>query len=106
MSVYGLKRATPRMKYQHMQYVMNWKSELLETQAKEQVRRLEERQARLMNELSRLDPDGWLAWFDDDNNVPAFGYINQRCALLEERIGELRAMGEHSPSIADGEVES
>ena len=33
MKVYGLKYATPRMKYQHMRMVMDWKADLLERQA-------------------------------------------------------------------------
>ena len=30
--VYGLKRATPKMKYQHMKMVMDWKGDLAEKQ--------------------------------------------------------------------------
>jgi len=31
--VYGLKRATPRMKYQHMNMVMDWRADLADKQA-------------------------------------------------------------------------
>lgn len=31
--VYGLKRATPRMKYQHMKMVLAWRADLKEKQA-------------------------------------------------------------------------
>jgi hypothetical protein len=32
MSVYSLKHATPKMKYQHMNYVLTWRAGLLESQ--------------------------------------------------------------------------
>lgn len=43
-----------------------------------------------MDALEKADPEGWEAWYDDDNNVPLFaGGHRQLCLLLEKRIKEL-----------------
>jgi hypothetical protein len=103
--VYGLKRATGSMKIVHMRYMMDWKSDLAEKQEEEARRKLKEywegEQAKLMQRLVSLDPDGWEAWYDDDMNVPAFGYINERCVLLEARVKELETLREHGATLAE-----
>ena len=82
MKVYGLKYATPRMKYQHMRMVMDWKADLLERQAQTRLEVLRVVESSLMNELADLDP-AWELWFDDDANVPAYGPIRERIQILE-----------------------
>jgi len=42
MSVYDLKHATPKMKYQHMNFVLNFREELAEAQAQERERKQQE----------------------------------------------------------------
>jgi len=88
MKVYGLKRATPKMKYMHMCMVMDWKASLKEHQAAFRLLKLRETQSRLMTQLADLDPN-WEAWFDDDANVPAYGSLHQRVTILQRRISEL-----------------
>jgi len=39
MAVYSLKRATPRMKFQHMKQVQEWKADLKDAQGTEAKRR-------------------------------------------------------------------
>lgn len=87
--VYGLKRATPRMKWVHMNYVVDWKADLKEQQAKYAMEKLLERQAELMTELMELDM-AWEAWFDNDDNVPEFGTVQSRIVILEKRIADLK----------------
>jgi len=45
----------------------------------------------LMARLVALDPDGWEAWYDDDENVPEGSSISTYRRILEERIAELEA---------------
>lgn len=87
--VYFLKRATPKMKYQHMRMVVDWKADLKEKQAEYALKRLTDIQAELMCELMDLDM-AWEAWFDDNANVPEYGTISERIVILEKRIASLK----------------
>lgn len=94
--IYGLKRATPKMKYQHMNMVLEWRADLQEKQDAEALRRAEELQDQFVavrDELKELDPTGWEAWYDDDRNVPNFKNMLESGPAIEamrNRITELR----------------
>lgn len=87
MKVYGLKRATPKMKYQHMKFMMDWKADLKEKQAAEYQRRIEEKLGDLMCQLREVDP-AWETWFDDDHNVPNVSHARM-IPYIERRVAEL-----------------
>ena len=93
MRVYGLKRATPRMKYQHMRDVMEFKNNLAEAQIAEAERRAKQNQEYfldLRDALMWLDPQGWSEWYDA--YVPDWSgwlYAGPAIETLERRAEEL-----------------
>ena len=84
----SLKHSTGRMKMQHMRHVLDFREKLEKDQAKERQRKIEVTQV-LYCRLIELDPVGGEAWFDDNENVPEFGTVDARIAILEKRISEL-----------------
>lgn len=93
--VYGLKHATPKMKYHHMNYVMDWTADLREHQEAEAERRaeLKEKFGDALNELKAADPIGWEAWYDDDRNVPDWsnwGECEPAIEAIQKRTAEVQ----------------
>ena len=94
---YWLKRATPRMKYTHMNHTMQERAVL-----KEQLDREADR-VRLAREVNEIETEADLTrrcillegekafykWWDDDTQVPPFGLRKDRIKLIEKRILEL-----------------
>ena len=63
----------------------------------EERRKLREREQEVIERCVELEGiDNFSAWWDDDNNVPAFGKRRERIALVEARIAQL----EHAQSVA------
>lgn len=95
--VYGLKHATPKMKYQHMRMVMDWKADLNESQDAEAERRaaLKDQFADALAKLKAADPQGWEAWYDDDQNVPNWnnwGQCGPAIEAIQKRVAEVKAV--------------
>jgi hypothetical protein len=44
-----------------------------------------------MAKLRQLDPKGWEAWYDDDNNVPAIATMAELLDIVQARCETLRA---------------
>lgn len=83
------------MKYRHMNFVLDWRDNLRAEQEKERERRRMdeiEEEARTYAKLIELDPEGGEAWFDDDNNVPAWGLRVERIKIMKARIQELEGL--------------
>lgn len=60
----------------------------------ESLRRQAEDQAAIqaaIARLSELDPEGWEAWYDDDENIPEVITDYRLRLLLEKRVKELEA---------------
>lgn len=71
--VYGLKRATPKMKFHHMNFMMEWKANLRDHQEEQREKAARLRGATVQTCQSiadRLTPDEYTSWWDttpDDN---------------------------------------
>ena len=65
MSVYGLKHATPKMKYQHMIFMMEWKKNL----AISQLNPSDREQAIEMIKQLMDDYDEFIWWFKDTYKI-------------------------------------
>ena len=56
------------------------------------IEKNKERFADALNELKRIDPAGWEAWFDDDGNIPPVIYwsddklIDRLCQRIREAV--------------------
>jgi len=57
-----------------------------------------------MAELRQLDPIGWEEWFDNDDNVPAVGYREERLIIIRERVSNLRLTLQDNIVIMDEEI--
>lgn len=74
--------------------------------AKEERRQKNEEEcSQALAELAEIDPNGWEAWYDDDNNVPAYGLVSERAMLIRTRIAELTEQADYCQTyISGGEV--
>ena len=79
----------------------NWKNRWkrdLDYWDDQKVRIIEKNKLRFgdaLDELKRANPDGWEAWFDDNENIPPVIYwsdellISRLCQRMRERAGEV-----------------
>lgn len=105
--VYWLKRATPRMKYVHMNHVMQEKEQLAEQQAAEAKRKREreEIQAEVDAMQRCIEIEGQASfhrWWNSEE-VPDFGPRRERIELIEKRILNLKHEGSVANENEDGE---
>lgn len=84
----ALRHSTGLMKIQYMDKVLDFREELSNEQTREMQRKIEITQT-LYCRLIELDPLGGEAWYDDNENVPERGLIDERITLLKMRIEEL-----------------
>jgi len=75
----------------HAQYMRELQEEAAKVEREKQHEALHEEDQAAYQELIALDPDGGEAWYDDDNNIPAFGSTRERIRLVRARIDELKA---------------
>ena len=100
--VYGLKHATPKMKYHHMRDMLEFKADLKEQQSAEQERcaALRDEFADALDDLKAIDPAGWEAWYDDDQNIPTqihWGTCEPIIAKIQARTAQVRAESARAP---------
>ena len=65
------------------------REELRQQVQERRMTKLHEKACSLYTRLVELDPEGGEAWYDDDDNVPAFGPVRERIVILERRIAQL-----------------
>jgi hypothetical protein len=85
MSVYGLKQATPRMKYQHMNYMLDWRADLKDLQASPPDRHIAlERIKKLM-----ADSLAFNTWYDQVYKLRRVGKADDYEQAIFAMLAEL-----------------
>ena len=84
MSVYGLKHATPKMKYQHMNYVLNWRADLQEKQAAPPDRHTAIEQIKVV-----LGSEAFETWYDQVYKLRNTGRNQEYEQAIFAKLAEL-----------------
>lgn len=83
MAVYGLKRATPKMKYQHMRMVLDFRADL-----KDKAENPPDRHVAL-EEIKGLMSVGFHEWFNDVYKLRSEGKQEEYEAAIFGKLKEL-----------------
>ena len=76
----------------HMQRLrIELREQIDEAQHKAKLEALHAEDKAAYRELIALDLEGGEAWYDDDNNVPAFGSTRERIKIVRARIEYLKS---------------
>lgn len=92
--VYGLKHATPKMKYMHMIFMMDWKEDLKDSQRKfiELKQQNRDQFRDLLADMKLLDPN-WEEWYD--SKLPEFsGWEHAPLYEMKTRVLHLETRDE------------
>jgi hypothetical protein len=84
--VYNLKHATPKMKYQHMKSVMEFKANLKDSQ--NETLTVGTRQW-MIEEIKHLSPDSFAAWYDEVYKLRSEGKHEEYKAAIKAKYAEL-----------------
>lgn len=102
--VYTLKRATGRMKIQHMRMVLDWRADLKEKQAETMT---EGTRQWMIEEIKRLAPD-FRAWYDKVYDLRRNGKDKEYETAIRQKYDDIRSEIENAeilewlaPSPAD-----
>lgn len=103
--VYHLKKATPRMKYQHMRNVLEFRADLKEKQAETMT---EGTRHWMIEEIKRLSPETFHTWYDkvyalrrDGKDTEYETAIRQKYADLQSEIETAEIIAWLQPEPAD-----
>lgn len=93
MSVYGLKHATPKMKYQHMNYVMDWRADLKDLQASPPDRHVALERIKML----MADSLAFNTWYDQVYKLRRANKHEEYEQVIFARLAELLAGDEKRP---------
>lgn len=95
--VYSLKHATPKMKYQHMKNVMEFKANLKDSQ--NETMTVGTRQW-MIEEIKRLSTAGFTAWYDEVYKLRSEGKHEEYEAAIKAKYAELTEPKQYTHRLA------